>query len=371
MILTKYLVIVFFILLQTLKLAGQTDTAELSLVFTGDIMGHDSQIKAAWYDSLLAYDYAYCFQYIKPFVEKADIAIGNLEVTLGGPPYKGYPQFSSPDALATALKESGFDILVNANNHALDRGTKGLGRTLHVLDSLQFIQSGVFNDSLQRELYYPLVVEKNGIRLALLNYTYGTNGLRVKPPNMVNYIRKEQIRQDCDQAKQAEPDYIIALMHWGTEYQRIQNSKQEDLTGFLFQNGVDAIVGSHPHVVQPVWIDSLAGSNALHQPVAYSLGNLISNQRERYRNGGIILRMHLTKTDRTQLTDISYVPVFVHKPKKMGSTRFTLLPANPEFVARTFPKLTEADSLNISEFYKDTRSHLNIREDEYFRHDLP
>lgn len=358
-------------MLQGGPLAGQSDTSHIRLVFTGDIMGHDAQIQAAWYDSLEGYDYTYCFHHIRPFLESADIAVGNLEVTLGGPPYKGYPQFSSPDALAAALKACGFDILVNANNHALDRGSAGLVRTLNVLDSLQLIQSGVFYDSTRRDQYHPLVVEKNGIRLAFLNYTYGTNGLKVQPPNLVNYIRTDRIEQDLEKAKRAEPDYIIALMHWGSEYQRKQNKKQEALAALLFRNGVDAVVGSHPHVVQPVVMDSVRGSHELRRPVAYSLGNLISNQRERYRNGGIILYMHLSKSERTQLTDISFVPVFVHKPLVKSTTRFTLLPANPEYVSAHYPDLAESDSTKISTFYQDTRSHLQIREDDFFRVERP
>ncbi len=174
--------------------AGQTGpetmqgTSRLKLVFTGDIMGHDTQIASALATGKSGYDYQPCFQYLAPYLQDADLVIGNLEVTLAGPPYKGYPQFSSPDELADALKTAGFHILVTANNHALDRGRSGLERTLGQLDARGILHTGTFTDDRSRSLTYPLVVEKNGIRIALLNYTYGTNGLKVKPPSIVNRI---------------------------------------------------------------------------------------------------------------------------------------------------------------------------------------
>src|SRR5690606_14556216 len=138
------------------------------------IMGHDSQIASAFDAATKTYDYASCLAYMKPYIESADIAFGNLEVTLAGPPYKGYPQFSSPDALAVALKEVGFDVLVTANNHSVDRGRQGIERTIRVLDSLGIPHTGTFPDEVSRLNEYPLILIKNGFTLALLNYTYGT-----------------------------------------------------------------------------------------------------------------------------------------------------------------------------------------------------
>ena len=125
------------------------------------------------------YDYSSCFRFVKPYVDSVDLAIGNLELTLAGPPYTGYPQFGSPDALGTTLKDIGFDVLVTANNHCVDRGRKGLERTIMMLDSFKIAHTGTFVDSLARVNESPLIVEKNGFKLAILNYTYGTNGIPV------------------------------------------------------------------------------------------------------------------------------------------------------------------------------------------------
>ena len=128
-------------------LAAQNADSVVTLLFAGDIMGHDAQIAAAYNESTKTYDYTDCFSYIKPYVEKADFALANFEVTLAGPPFKGYPQFSSPDALAVAVKDCGFDALVTANNHTCDGGRVGVVRTLDVLDSLQIPHTGTFHDS--------------------------------------------------------------------------------------------------------------------------------------------------------------------------------------------------------------------------------
>lgn len=196
---------------------------KLSIVFAGDIMGHDAQIIGAWDDSLRKYNYEPTFRFVTDYISAADIAVGNLEVTLAGKPFKGYPQFSSPDELAIEAKNAGFDVMVMANNHCLDRGKKGMIRTHKMLDSLGFLYTGTFLHDSTREKYYPLIVEKNNIRLALLNYTYGTNGLKVDTPFVVNRLDTAQIHADLDKAKLANPDFIIVLTHWGIEYERDEN----------------------------------------------------------------------------------------------------------------------------------------------------
>ena len=127
-------------------------------MFTGDIMGHDGQIASAYDDSTGTYSYDSVFRYISPLLSAADIAIGNLEVTLGGAPYKGYPAFSSPDALAEACRDAGFDILTTANNHAADRGPKGITRTIRVLDSLEIRHTGTWINSEARDSLSPLMI---------------------------------------------------------------------------------------------------------------------------------------------------------------------------------------------------------------------
>lgn len=273
------------------------DTTRLSLLFLGDIMQHDSQIKDAYNITAKQYDYAPCFQFVKPYIQSADVAIGNLEVTLAGPPYKGYPQFSSPDQLALTLKDIGMDVLVTANNHSLDRGRKGLERTIMMLDSLEILHTGTFRDTVERMNDYPLVFEQNGFKLALLNYTYGTNGIRVTRPNVVNRIDTAVIRKDIIKAKESRPDAIIVFMHWGLEYQSLASKEQKRLAEFCFALGTKLVIGAHPHVLQPMeW------RKEKDQLVVYSLGNFVSGQRDRYKNGGAMLRVDLMKTMRDSIS---------------------------------------------------------------------
>ncbi len=266
------------------------DTTRISLLFAGDVMGHDSQIASAFNPLTRTYDYAPCFEFIRPYVQAADLAIANLEVTLAGPPYKGYPQFSSPDALALTLQDIGFDALVTANNHCVDRGKKGLERTITMLDSFKISHTGTFIDTVSRLNESPLLLEKAGFRIALLNYTYGTNGIAVPKGSIVNLLDTMIMKRDIARAKELEPDVIIIFTHWGTEYQSLPSGNQKKLTEFCFAQGVQLVIGAHPHVIQPMeW------RKESNQFVAYSLGNFVSGQRKRYTDGGAMAYLELEK----------------------------------------------------------------------------
>ncbi len=350
-----------------LAIYGQVDTSRLSIVFAGDIMGHDEQITGARVDSIDGYNYEPTFRYVRSFIEQADIAIGNLEVTLAGKPYKGYPQFSSPDALAVAARDAGFDVFIQANNHALDRGQAGFRRTLLMLDSLCIIHTGTFSDSSKRLIQYPLIFEKNGIRIALLNYTYGTNGINIPKPFIINRIDTFHIRQDLNKARLANPDFVIVTIHWGEEYQRLENRTQQNLAAFMLRHGADAIIGSHPHVVQP--IKSYPGNDSTRNHiVAYSLGNFVSNQRAQYKDGGILVELKLIKTsDRTRVEDYSYMPTWVYREDQPGKSTFYIIPVSFYENDPALFKLSDHDRYKISLFSSDTREHLkNIKENTFF-----
>ena len=189
-------------------------TYRISLLFAGDLMQHAQQIKIAEQPDG-SYDYTECFRFMKDEIESADIAIANFETTLAGPPYNGYPNFCAPDQFLIDCKSAGFDIMLTANNHTCDRLKTGIERTIHVMDSVGIPHLGSYKDSSSFNQNYPLLVEKNGFRIAMLNYTYGTNGIRVPEPNIVNHIDTAQISIDIEKAKSMNPDAIIAFMHWG------------------------------------------------------------------------------------------------------------------------------------------------------------
>jgi len=332
-----------------------TDT--LKLVFAGDVMGHGMQITGAWRDGGdTCYNYHPVFQWVKDYISAADIAVANLEVTLAGAPYTGYPRFSSHQSLAYALQDAGFDVLLTANNHALDRGKKGMERTLHILDSIGMLHTGTFRDSTEREAHYPLMVEKNNFRLALLNYTYDANGLAVEKPNVINLMDTLQMAEDLVRAHSLKPDFIIACVHWGEEYKNTESAAQRQIAAFLARNGCHLIVGSHPHVVQPFAKIAVNAGDSV--PVIYSLGNFISNQRDRYRDGGITLELTLTKTDSAvTIQSIGYEPFWVYRYRENKVSVFRLIRINhylehPE----SYPAISEKDRKLMMQFYHDANT---------------
>lgn len=330
----------------------------LRLLFVGDVMVHSTQYHAAWYeggDSI--YNFNPPFSFIKDLISSADLSMANLEVALGGKPYSGYPLFSSPPEIVDALKEAGFDLLFTANNHAADKGQKGIEATIDRIQKLGLLHTGSFRDSTDRAEHYPLVIEKNNIKLAFLNYTYGTNGMPVRKPNIVNITDTLLIREDLKSARQKQPDYIITCMHWGYEYHQKEHEEQKDLARFLAENGCDLIIGSHPHVVQPY--DELINQAGDTIPVIYSLGNFISNQQWRRSDGGIIFEVILTKSNGiTQRLSSAYEPFWVNRYNDHIRSIYRLILVNDYQRDPTRYELNEDQKTKLLRFYKDTKETL-------------
>ena len=276
---------------KTLDVSG--DSNELSLLFIGDFMGHLDQINAA-YDKVSGnYNYDSTFRKITPILSDADVTIGNLEVTLGVTPYSGYPQFSSPPAYAAAIKKSGVDVLVTANNHSCDKRKKGVEKTIAILDSLNIGHTGTFINTESKQTSPAYVIEKNNLRIAIINYTYGTNSIPPSSPNIVNYLEKERVSKDVDAVNTLiKPDQIIAFVHWGDQYKDLPNTTQKEWFEYFKSLGVNIVIGAHPHVLQPMeWRSKTALNSA--SLVVYSLGNFVSHQRTFPRDGGAVLKLAL------------------------------------------------------------------------------
>ena len=319
----RYLMLQALLLLAVVPAQGQS----LKVIFAGDLMGHGPQHKAArTADS--SYDYTPCFRFVEDYIKSADLAIVNLEVTLAGPPYTGYPQFSSPRELALAAKEAGFDIMTTANNHWMDRGKAGLERTLRVLDTLGIPHLGTYRDREQRDREHPLIVERNGVRLALLCYTYGTNGIEVQQPNVVNFIDTLEMARDLRVAREKGAHFVVTLIHWGIEYALKANGEQEQTARWLLEHGCDAVIGGHPHVVQNFTLDANPGNDYYPEIVVYSMGNLVSNQRDVNCDGGIMIELDLQKTFfDTRVTACRYMPYWVHRGTFDGLYQYYIVPS--------------------------------------------
>ena len=298
---------------------------EMSLLFLGDIMGHGPQIKSAWNDSLKKYDYNKVFEPVEDIISSVDFAVANLEVTLAGPPFDGYPQFSSPDELAEACKSNGIDVLVTANNHSCDRGSMGIVRTNRVLDSLEILHTGTFSNQQNRDSLNLLVLEKENIRIGLLNYTYGTNGIPFHAPTYVNLLDSSLIKKDLKFARTKNLDKLIVFVHWGAEYQDQPNLYQKNFNQFFKRQGVDIVIGSHPHVVQPM---HYIKNNDKEFLTVYSLGNFVSNQRDFRKDGGVMFRCSIVKRDKASISDKEYILTWVNKFYKNKKWHYEVLPCS-------------------------------------------
>lgn len=319
-------IIIFALPGMTVAQIFTTPIQQVDLLFAGDIMQHEAQLKMAR-QSNGEYSFSYCFRHIKEFVRSADISVANLETTIGKSGYSGYPSFCAPDSFLYAVKDAGFKVLLFANNHCMDKGKRGALHTLDMLDSLQIAHCGVYRNAKEREERYPLIVEEKGVRVAILNYTYSTNGREIPSPMVVNLIDKETIARDIQSAKEKRADAIIACMHWGDEYVSLPPQRVKELGDWLIEQGVDHVIGNHPHVVQPLEIRE-SSTTPDRNVVAYSTGNLVSNMSLRRTDGGMMIAMKLMKIlNYTRPRDVRYLLTWIAPKSEDGKRDFTIYPA--------------------------------------------
>ena len=220
------------------------------------------------------------FPQIKSYISNADIAVGNLETTFAGgnKAYSGYPTFNSPPQLAKDVQDLGIDVLTTSNNHSMDSGYNGLINTIDTLDDLGISHTGTFKSEEDKNKI--LIKDVNGVKIAFLSYTYGTNGIAIPKGKeyCIYLIDKDLIKKQLESAKAQNPDVICVSMHWGIEYKLQPNTEQTDLADYLFENGADIILGSHPHVLEPMEKRTVTLSDGTKKDgfVIYSLGNFIS-----------------------------------------------------------------------------------------------
>lgn len=248
----------------------------ISITFIGDVMQHGKQLRSALADTdapnnPLSYNYSHVFKHIESTLTNADLAVANMEFPLGTPPYSGYPMFSAPESIAWKAKECGIDLFLLANNHMLDKGKKGLLNTLDTYDKMEGKYIGAYRNKEEEELLNPVFYNIKGIRIAFINFTYGTNGFAVPEPCRINLMDSTHVKECITRARNKGADIIICNPHWGEEYQLNPSATQRKWARMLQREGVRLIVGSHPHVPQAA---EISGRNILF----YSLGNYISNQ---------------------------------------------------------------------------------------------
>ncbi|MFP4697617.1 MAG: CapA family protein [Eubacteriales bacterium] len=309
---------------------------EVTISAVGDIMVHKQQLIRGYNSESDTFDFFHAFQYIEPYLKDSDLTIGNLETTLAGKDqgikfkegnhyqgYSGYPCFNTPEILAENLKDVGFDLLSTANNHSLDSRPKGVISTLDVLDSIGLSHVGTYRSQEEKDEF--LIKEINDIAFGFSAYTYGTNGFPVPEdkPYLVNTLdmyNSKYIDNMVEEIKELDKkvDIVVVSIHFGNEYFDFPNNHQRDIVDKLFKAGADVILGSHPHVIQPIEIRRIEENEEERLGVViYSLGNFISSQRytaNRPKNTdiGVIFNIHFTKIHNNSpiINAISFVPTY-------------------------------------------------------------
>lgn len=298
--------------------AKKTDDA--LLMFTGDLMNQTRQQEAAKTEDG-TYIYNDSFSMVKSIFSQADFVAGNLESLLSNTsPYMseekalgGQPHCNGPSTYLDALKYAGFDALVNSNNHITDNGERGILQTLDLLEQYKFAYTGSFRNKEEQRF---IIVDVNGIKVALMSYSEKFNGKDITldedvRETMINRYTKEAVERDVKDAKAMGAEYIIAYNHWGVEYTNDYNEKQAKSAEDMANAGVDFIIGSHPHALQTSEIINTKDNR--HVPVVYSLGNFISHQYKPVTKDNFILTLNLKrdKDGKVYLADEGYIPCYV------------------------------------------------------------
>lgn len=303
---------------------SENKTSTVHLISVGDNLMHDTIIDAGL-KADGSYNFDNLYSNVKNVIKDSDIAVINQETILGGSEfeYSGYPMFNSPWEVGEAAINAGFNVFLNATNHTMDKGSKGIFNAIEFYSKHpEVTYLGINKDSADYNSIK--IVEKNGIKMAMLNYTFGLNGISLPQdkPWVVNMLDKDKMKSDIATAKQ-QADVVMVFPHWGTEYSQDISVAQEELTTFFSENGVDIVIGTHPHVVEP--IKEIKREDGHSMIVYYSLGNFISHQNGLDRMLGGMADLTITKTG----NDISVVgkvkPTVTHIEKvNDGSWKFAV-----------------------------------------------
>ncbi len=339
----------------------------VKMAVVGDIMVHDYQYNEAYDPATGEYDFMHNFQDVKKYFAGNDLVIGNLELTFGGPdrPYASFPCFNTPDSFLDAVKDAGFTLLTTANNHSMDTGKAGLIRTLDKLDAYGIEHFGTYRSQEERDqIFYKDV---NGIRFAFLSYTYGTNGIPVPDPYLVNLIEGDTMTSDIREARK-HADVVVVMPHMGNEYESYPRDIFVDWADMMFEAGADIVLASHPHVLQKMEYRKVDHGNGVHDGfIIYSLGNFISSQTTPPRNASIILHLTVEQVGDAapNVAEVSFVPIW---------TQFRNASDENEFVVRSVyerlslsqaeknAQIRQKDQKRLEEIHQETASFLLGRE---------
>ena len=312
-----------------------------TLAYAGDLVCHEGLNAEAFNGT--DYDYLPILEGCVPYVSEADLAFCTMETTfLEGEGYYGYPMFRSPRSLATGLKEAGFDFINTASNHCMDSMKAGISSTLDVLDEEGLDHIGTYRTQEEWDANHGVVVKEiNGISIAFLSYTYGTNCIPVTgfeyavnilyTDYMDNYADEildvdwDRLDADMEYARGLDTDLICVFVHWGLEYHTEPSQSQQEVADHLFEQGADLVCGGHPHVPEPMEVRHVTDleGNERTGYLCYCMGNFISCMNDRYTNLTGVTTIELEKnqtTGETYLKNVSYAPLIMVDTADYGAS---------------------------------------------------
>ncbi len=363
-VLPSILILTFFLFNSNPKISEEKSVPQDSVTYAtikivGDLMCHSTQFNYAKVNAD-SFDFTGVYREVKKYLSDADLTIGNLETVTAGKlkGYSGYPFFNAPDDFIYAIKDAGFDLLVTANNHAIDQGEKGVKRTIEQILKNDLSYSGTALSESDKDSIR--IFNLNGIKIAILAYTENTNGVPIPKGKdyLVNLINKDSISNDISDARDAGAEIVLTQFHYGEEYKREPNTYQKETVENTILLGADIIIGSHPHSIQPLKYFKTVNAKLDTGLIAYSMGNFISNQRWRYSDAGVILSITLAKnvfTDSVYISDIQYLPTWVFKGEINGKKEYVIFPEDPEKPDSAYIYLNEKDLRDMEQAFDDTK----------------
>ena len=330
----------------------------ISISVVGDLMCHGPQFEYARVEKD-SFDFSPVYRNVKKYLESSDLTFGNLETVTAGKEskgYTGYPFFNTPASYITALKEVGFDLLVTANNHSLDRSEKGILKTIDEISKRNLNYVGTYTSQPDRDSIR--IFDVKGIKIAVLAYSYGTNGNPIpKGKNyLINLIDYELIEKDIHSAQGNGAELVLVHFHFGEEYKREPVQFQKDVVNKTIELGADIIIGGHPHVLQPVNFYKTQSAKLDSGFVAYSMGNFFSNQRDRYKDAGMILTINIKKdnvNNKIEISEVKYLPTWVFKGNTTKGKEYLIMPSTN--IADTTISLTKIENEKMNQAFDDTR----------------
>ena len=356
-------------------LAEEVQDVVATIAAVGDIMCYDDQMEAAKTDSGL-YDFSASFAAIKPYLEAANLTVGNLELTFCGASegYGGYPNFNAPESLARDLRSIGFDILQTANTYSIQGGINGLQSTIQYLKLNEISPLGTYTSQAEKAANEGVLLKNiNGIKFAFIGYTKGLNNLSLPSDTeyavdvlfedySTNYavINETALLKSVQAAKDLDADVIIAMLHWGNENKIEPFSTQEEIADLLFENGVDVILGSHSHEVGPMEMRKVTVDGKEKEVfLAYSLGNFFSSMDRGSSRAGVVLNLEFTMNAETGAVNISkadYLPIQTVDKGENATTRYEVLPVRTAMNSSTFSYMKEEFEETLTTLKNNTGS---------------